>query len=77
LTTRKAPRKYFDVEHILDFQVRYLVKWEGHGPKHNNWVLVGQFDQCPKLLQQFHERTGPVEELIAGKILALIRRLAL
>jgi hypothetical protein len=76
-TAGKAPRKYFDVERILRFQVRYLVKWEGHGPKHNSWEPVGQFEQCPKLLQQFYERKGPVEELIEGKILALIRRLGL
>ncbi|KAK4232914.1 hypothetical protein C8A03DRAFT_19904, partial [Achaetomium macrosporum] len=74
-TTKKAQKTYFNVEHILDFEVRYLVQWKGYGPEHNSWVPVGQFDRCPELLLQFHERMGSVEKLIARKILALMGRL--
>jgi hypothetical protein len=59
-TTKKGQREYFNVEHVLDFQVRYLVKWKGYGHEDNTWEPVGHFDQCPRLLQQFHGETGSV-----------------
>ena len=61
-TTKKGRREYFNVEHVLDFQVRYLVKWKGYGHEDNTWEPVGHFDQCPQLLLQFHGETGSVGE---------------
>jgi hypothetical protein len=70
-TTKQARGEYFDVEDILSVQLKYLVKWKGYGHEHNSWEPVGHFDQCPKLLQQFHKRTGSVGKWIMGEIQAL------
>jgi hypothetical protein len=66
-TAKKGQREYFNVKHILDAQVRYLVKWEGYGPEQNTWEPAGHFDQCPQLLLQFHEETGLVRGRIARR----------
>jgi hypothetical protein len=60
---------YFQVEDILDRRRRkgrkgrkvgweYLVKWAGYGHEHNSWEPGSHFEQCPEILQQFHQRKG-------------------
>lgn len=68
---KRGRRKYFNVEEILRIRLEYLVMWKGYGPEDNSWVPVEHFNQCPELLQQFHERTEPVWEWIAREFRAL------
>jgi hypothetical protein len=57
---------YFQVEDVLDRRRRkgrkggweYLVKWAGYGHEHNSWEPGAHFEQCPEILQQFHQRKG-------------------
>ncbi|KAK4233784.1 hypothetical protein C8A03DRAFT_38487 [Achaetomium macrosporum] len=69
--TKKPQEEYFNVKRILNFQVRYLVEWEGYGPQHNSWEPVEHFERCPNLLREFHESTGSVGEWIAREFRAL------
>jgi hypothetical protein len=71
--TEEVQKKYFEVEDILDSQLKYLVKWKGYGHEHNTWEPVGHFDQCPELLSQFHQKIGSVMSWIAREITALER----
>lgn len=55
--------EYFKVEDIRDWRLgeegrEYLVKWAGYGHKHNTWEPAAYFEQCPEILQQFHQRKG-------------------
>ncbi|KAL2259865.1 hypothetical protein VTK26DRAFT_6315 [Humicola hyalothermophila] len=70
-TTKKPQGEYFNVENILDFQVRYLVQWEGYGSGENTWEPPEHFERCPDLLREFHERTGSVGEWIERQYRAL------
>ncbi|KAK3305282.1 uncharacterized protein B0T15DRAFT_531819 [Chaetomium strumarium] len=60
--TKKPQEEYFNVKRILNFQVRYLVEWEGYGPQHNSWEPVEHFERCPNLLRDFCKSTGSVGE---------------
>jgi len=55
--------EYFEVEDIWDWRLgeegrEYLVKWAGYGHKDNTWEPAAHFEQCPEILQQFHQRKG-------------------
>jgi hypothetical protein len=54
---------YFEVEDIWDWRQgdeerEYQVKWVGYEHKHNTWEPASNFDKCPEVLQQFHQRAG-------------------
>ncbi|KAL2137816.1 hypothetical protein VTI28DRAFT_8179 [Corynascus sepedonium] len=69
-TTKQARRKSSNVEEILSVQVRYLVKWRGYEHKANTWEPAEHFNQCPELLQQFHEMKGSEANWIVQEIRA-------
>lgn len=57
--------RFYQVEKILgvrlveirgQIQLKYWVKWEGYKHKDNTWEPVEHLENCPQLLQQFHER---------------------
>ena len=55
--------EYFEVEDIWDYRLgeegrEDLVKWAGYGHKDNTWEPAAHFEQCPEILQQFHQREG-------------------
>ncbi|KAK4149623.1 hypothetical protein C8A00DRAFT_37779 [Chaetomidium leptoderma] len=73
-TAGQAPvqgAKYFQFEYILKWRRRaegqeYLVKWEGYGHKHNTWEPAEHFDQCPEILEEFHQKAGLSTEVRLG-----------
>ncbi|EAQ85571.1 predicted protein [Chaetomium globosum CBS 148.51] len=55
--------EYFKVEDIRDWRQgeegqEYLVKWAGYGNKHNTWEPAAHFEECPEVLEEFHQRAG-------------------
>lgn len=66
--TKKGQGEYFDVKRIVGVEVRYLVEWEGWGPRHITQEPPEHFERCPEVLQEFHESTGSVDEWIARRL---------
>ncbi|KAK4150401.1 hypothetical protein C8A00DRAFT_18056 [Chaetomidium leptoderma] len=55
--------EYFKVEDIRDWRQgeegrEYLVKWAGYGNKHNTWEPAAHFEECPEVLEEFHQKAG-------------------
>ncbi len=53
--------EYFQAEDIRDWRQgegEYLVKWEGYGHKHNTWEPATHFEECPEVLEEFHQKAG-------------------
>ncbi|EAQ84068.1 predicted protein [Chaetomium globosum CBS 148.51] len=63
MTEEVQGEEYFKVEDIQDRRRgedgwEYLVKWAGYRHKHNTWEPAAHFEQCPEILQEFHQRKG-------------------
>jgi hypothetical protein len=63
MTEEVQGEEYFKVEDIRDWRRgedrrEYLVKWAGYRYKYNTWEPAAHFEQCPEILQQFHQRKG-------------------
>jgi hypothetical protein len=63
-TTKKVQGdEYFNVEEIRGWRWgkegrEYLVKWAGYGNKHNTWEPATHFEECPEVLEEFHQKAG-------------------
>ena len=64
--------KSFELEKIVDKQVsargrvRYLVRWKGYGPEHDQWKTSGQMINAKELVEEYETKRAAANTLPAS-----------